>query len=104
MTIKSAFKISHRLIKKAVNFKSNRNTIKTKLYDEITIFNNYKNAKNFEKLMKKYDSLWKKKHADQNFRIKLYVDCAEARLNRSYENQSNLFAWNRESSFYRRNI
>ena len=40
-----------------IKFKSNQNTIKTKLYNEITIFENHENAKNFEKLMKKYNSL-----------------------------------------------
>ena len=61
-SIKFVFEISYRLIKKTVDFKSNQYTIEIKLYNDVTMFNDHENAKNFEKLIKKYDSLWKKKN------------------------------------------
>ena len=61
ISIKPIFKINHRLIKKTVELKPNRNIIEIKLYNEVTVFEDHENAENFEKLMKKYDSLWKKK-------------------------------------------
>ena len=59
--IKSIFKINHRLIRKTVEFKSNRNIIETKLYNGVTIFENYENAENFDKLIKKIRFIVKKK-------------------------------------------
>ena len=60
--IKPVFKISHRLIKKTAGLKLNWSTIEIKLYNGVTMFDDHENAKNFEKLIKKYDSLWKKKN------------------------------------------
>ena len=60
--IKSDFKINHRLIRKASGFKSNRNTIEIKFNNEITMFDDHENAKDFEIIINKYDSLWKKKN------------------------------------------
>ena len=59
--IESVLKISHRLIKKTADLKPNRDTTETKLYNGVTVFGDHENAKDFEELIKTYDSLWKKK-------------------------------------------
>ena len=54
-------KISHRLIREAAGLKPNRGTTETKLYNGVTVFGDHENAKDFEELVKKYDSLWNEK-------------------------------------------